>query len=107
MRITQGTFSNLASSRNITIIKRWLLQFLEHGTIPAVVLALAIAPTDSRNWQRPDFTQPTNRGIEILFPAPGTDRMTLASKDYEPTVASTKALPVPTVPTIPTAGRRF
>ena len=33
-----------------------------------------------------------------------TDRMTLVSKDYEPTVASTKALPVSAAPTIPTAG---
>ena len=98
MRITQGTFSYLANSKNTTIIKRWLLQFLEHGTVPAVVLALAIAPTDSRIWKRHDFTQPTNRGTEILFLAPTTDRMTLASKDYELTVVSTKALPVPAHP---------
>src|SRR6266436_7678818 len=83
MRITQATFSDLANSRNTTIIKRWLVQFLEHGTIPAVVLALAIAPTDSRIRKRHDFTQSTNRGMEILFPALAKDGMTLASQDYE------------------------
>ena len=107
MRITQATFSYLANSRNTTIIKRWLVQFLEHGTIPAVVLALAIAPTDSRIRKRHDFTQSTNRGIEILFPALAKDGMTLASQDYERIVASAKALPVQAAPTLPTAGRPF
>jgi hypothetical protein len=107
MRITQGTFSYLTNSRNTTLIKRWLLQFLEHGTVPAVILALAIAPTDSRIWKRHNFTQPTNRGVEILSPAATMDRMALASKDYERIVASTKALPGPAAPTIRTAGRTF
>jgi hypothetical protein len=107
MRITQATFSYLADSGNTTIIKRWLLQFLEHGTVPAVVLALAIAPTDSGIRKRHDFTQSTNRGIEILFPALAKDRMTLASQDYERIVASAKALPVERAPTISTAGHPF
>jgi hypothetical protein len=107
MRITQGTFSYLANSRNTTIIKRWLLQFLEHGTVPTVVLAVAIAPTDSRIWQRHEFTHPTNREIEILFPASTTDRMTLPSKDYERTVPPTKALPVPPAPTIQQPATHF
>jgi hypothetical protein len=37
------------------MIKRCILHILEHGTIPAVALALAIAPTNSRSWQKTRF----------------------------------------------------
>jgi hypothetical protein len=75
------------------MIKRWLLQILEHGTVPAVALALAIAPTDSRSWQRHDLTLPTKQGTEILFSAPMTDTMTLPAREHGPVVASAKVRP--------------
>ena len=57
----------VTESVNSIMIKRWLLHILEHGTVPAVALALAIAPTNSRSWQRHDLPPPIKRGTEILF----------------------------------------
>jgi len=90
---------------NGIMIKRWLLHILEHGTVPAVALALAIAPTNSRSWQRHDLTEPTKRVTEILFSAPTTDTMTLAARDHEPVVASTKARPLTAALTVSTIDR--
>jgi hypothetical protein len=87
------------------MVKRWLLQILEHGTVPAVALALAIAPTDSRSWQRHDLTLPTKQGTEILFAAPMTDTITLAARDHGPVVASTKVRPRTAALTVATIGR--
>jgi hypothetical protein len=66
------------------MIKRCILHILEHGTVPAVALALAIAPTNSRSWQRRDLTEPTKRVTKILFSAPRADTMTSVTKDREP-----------------------
>jgi len=87
------------------MIKRCLLHILEHGTVPAVALAVAIAPTNSRSWQSHDLTEPTKRGAEILFSAPTTDTMTLAAKDHEPVLASTKARPLKAALTVPKSDR--
>ena len=59
-------------------LERWLHPILEHGTVPAVALALAMAPINSRSLQRHDLTEPTNRGAEMLFSVRTTDTMTLA-----------------------------
>ena len=66
------------------MIKRCILHILEHGTVPAVALALAIAPTNSRSWQRHDLTEPTKRVTKILFSEPRADTMTVVTKDREP-----------------------
>jgi hypothetical protein len=66
------------------MIKRCILYILEHGTVPAVALALAIAPTNSRSWQRHDLTEPTKRVTKILFSEPRADTMTMVTKDREP-----------------------
>jgi hypothetical protein len=76
------------------MIKRGLLQILEHGTVPAVALALAIAPTNSRSWQRHDLTEPTKRVTKILFSAPRAETMTSVTKDREPILVSTEARPL-------------
>ena len=39
---------------NSSMIKRWLNPVLEHGCVPAVALALAVTPINSRSWQRHD-----------------------------------------------------
>jgi hypothetical protein len=83
---------------------RWLYPILEHGTVPAVALALAMAPINSRSLQRHDLTEPTNRGAEMLFSVRTTDTMTLAVRDHEPAVSSTKARPRTAALTVPTAG---
>ena len=84
------------------MIKRFLLQILEHGTVPAVSLALAIAPTNSRSWQRRDPTEPEKRVTEMLFPAPRADTMPLAADDHEPVLASTESRPLTAALTVPT-----
>jgi hypothetical protein len=83
---------------------RWLYPILEHGTVPAVALALAMAPINSRSLQRHDLTEPTNRGAAMLFSVRTTDTMTLAVRDYEPAVSSTKARTRTAALTVPTAG---
>jgi hypothetical protein len=70
----------VTESANSIMIKRWLLHILEHGTVPAVALAVAIAPTNSRSWQRHDLPPPIKRETEILFSVPTTDTMTLAAR---------------------------
>src|SRR5260221_1161531 len=85
-------------------LEHWLHPILEHGTVPAVALALAMAPINSRSLQRHDLTEPTNRGAEMLFSVRTTDTMTLAVRDYEPAVSSTKARPRTAAFTVPTAG---
>jgi nitroreductase len=91
VRLSSNSKEAVTESAIYIMIKRWSLHILEHGTVPAVALALAIAPTNSRSWQRYDLTEPTKRGTEMLFSAPTTDTITLPAKDHEPTVASTKA----------------
>jgi hypothetical protein len=66
------------------MIKRSILYILEHGTIPAVALALAIAPNNNRSWQRHDLAEPTKRVTKILFSEPRADTMTVVTKDREP-----------------------
>jgi hypothetical protein len=84
----QKPFSNskedITESAKLTMIKRCILHILEHGTVPAVALALAIAPTNSRSWQRRDLTEPPKRVPKILFSEPGADTMTVVKKDREP-----------------------
>src|ERR1700730_1024753 len=58
------------------MIRSWLLQVLEHGTVPAIVLALAIAPINSSSWQRHDLTKPTKLRKGVLFSASTTGAMT-------------------------------
>jgi hypothetical protein len=65
------------------MIKRCILYILEHGTVPTVALALAIAPTNSRS-QRPGLTEPPMRVTKILFSEPRADTMTVVRKDREP-----------------------
>jgi nitroreductase len=91
VRLSSNSKEAVTESAIYIMIKRWSLHILEHGTVPAVALALAIAPTNSRSWQRYDLTEPTKRGTEMLFSAPTTDTITLPAKDHEPIVASTKA----------------
>ena len=59
------------------MIKHCILYILEHGSVPAVALALAIAPTNSRSRQRDDLT-------ELTKPERREDPMTLVTKDCEP-----------------------
>jgi hypothetical protein len=73
------------------VIKSWLLHILEHGTIPAVALAFAIALTNNGSWQREHLTDHTKQGTGMLSSAPTIDTMTLSAKDHEPVVASAKA----------------
>jgi hypothetical protein len=68
---------------NKIMIKHWLLQILEHGTVPAVALALAVAVTNSGSRPRQDLTDPKKRGTGILFSAPTIDTMTSSAKDHE------------------------
>ena len=65
------------------MIKRCLLYILEHGSVPAVALALAIAPTNNRSWQKHDLTEPTKRVTKILFSEPRGSAMTVVIKDRE------------------------
>jgi hypothetical protein len=66
------------------MIKRCTLYILEHGSVPAVALALAIAPTNSRSWQRDNLTEPTKPVIKIVLSEPRADSKTLVTKDPEP-----------------------
>jgi hypothetical protein len=75
------------------MIKRCILQILEHGTVPAVALALAIAPTNSRSWQRRDLTERTKRVTKILFSTARAETMAAVTKDREPVLVSTEARP--------------
>ena len=87
---SKGGVTNVQSE---TMIKRCILHILEHGTVPAVALALAIAPNNSRSWQRHDFTAPTKRVTKILFLAPRAETMISVTKDREPVLVSTEARP--------------
>ncbi len=78
-------------AENYTMIRRRLLQLLEHGTVPTMALAIAIAPSDSRSWQTHDLTKPAKLRTDVLFSASTTGTMSLAPRDCEPAVASTKA----------------
>jgi hypothetical protein len=71
----------------LTMIRRWLLQVLEHGTVPAIVLALAIAPTNSSSWQRNDLGKPTKLRTDVLFSASTTGAMTMAPRDHKLAIA--------------------
>ena len=86
------------------MIRSWLLQVLEHGTVPAIVLALAIAPINSSSWQRHDLTKPTKLRKGVLFSASTTGAMTIRPRDHEPAIASTKARSLTAVLTAPTTG---
>ena len=78
-------------AENYTMIRRRLLQLLEHGTVPTMALAIAIAPPDSTSWQTHDLTKPAKLRADVLFSASTTGTMPLAPRDCEPAVASTKA----------------
>jgi hypothetical protein len=65
------------------MIKRCILYILEHGSVPAVALALAIAPTNSRSRQRDHLTEPTKPVTKIGLSEPREDSMTLVTKDCE------------------------
>jgi hypothetical protein len=73
------------------MIKGFILQILEHGTVPAVALALAVAQTNRQSWQRDDLTEPAQRVKKVLFSTPTADTMNLGVKDHQPLLASTKA----------------
>jgi hypothetical protein len=75
---------DLIGSAKGIMIKRCILYILEHGSVPAVALALAIAPTNSRNRQRDDLTEPTKPVTKIGFSQPREDSMTLVTKNCEP-----------------------
>jgi hypothetical protein len=66
------------------MIKRFILYILEHGSVPAVALALAIAPTNSRSRQRDNLTEPTKPVTKIGFSQPREDSITLVTKNCEP-----------------------
>jgi hypothetical protein len=66
------------------MIRRCILCILEHGSVPAVALALAIAPTNSRSRQRDDLTEPPKPVTKIVLSERKADSMTLATKDCEP-----------------------
>jgi hypothetical protein len=66
------------------MIKRCILYILEHGSVPAVALALAIAPTNSRSRQRDDLTEPTKPVTNVVLSELREDSMTLVTKDCEP-----------------------
>jgi hypothetical protein len=93
-KLSSNSKGGVTESAKWTMIKRCLLHILEHGTVPAVALALAIAPTNSRSWQRHDFTDSTKRVTKILFSAPRAETMTSVTKDHEPVLVSTEARPL-------------
>jgi len=66
------------------MIKRCILYILEHGSVPAVALALAIAPTYSRSRQGDNLTEPTKPVAKIVLLQPREDSMALVTKDCEP-----------------------
>ena len=99
-----GRLTHAKSPSDIPRLEAIVIAILEHGTVPAVALALAMAPINNRTWQRHDLTEPTNRGAEILFSVPTTATMTLAMRDYEPGVSSTRARPRTAALTVPTTG---
>jgi hypothetical protein len=66
------------------MIKRCILYILEHGSVPAVALALAIAPTNSRSRQRDDLTEATKPVRKVVISERREDPMTLVTKDCEP-----------------------
>jgi hypothetical protein len=75
---------DLIGSAKGIMIKRCILYILEHGSVPAVALALAIAPTNSRSRQRDNLTEPTKPVTKIVLSGPREDSMTLVTKDCEP-----------------------
>jgi len=83
----QKPFSNskedVTESAKGIMIKRCILYALEHGTVPTVALALAIAPTNSRSWQRHHLNEPLKRVTKILFAEPGANTMTVVTKHRE------------------------
>jgi hypothetical protein len=66
------------------MIKRWILYILEHGSVPALALALAIAPTNSKSRQKDELTQPAKPVTKMVLSKPRGDSMTLVTKDCEP-----------------------
>jgi hypothetical protein len=66
------------------MIKRCILYILEHGSVPAVALALAIAPTNSRSRQKDDLTELTKPLTKIGLSQAREDLMTLVLKNCEP-----------------------
>jgi hypothetical protein len=88
--LPRGWHGFATKAENSTMIRRRLLRLLEHGTVPAMALAIAIASADSRSWQRHDLTKPAKLRTNVLFSASTRGTMTLASRNSEPAVASTK-----------------
>ena len=62
------------------MIKRCILYILEHGSVPAVALALAIAPTNSRSRQRDDLTELTKPVRKVGLSERREDSMTLVTE---------------------------
>jgi hypothetical protein len=88
-----GSIGRLTQTKSSTEIPRSeaiVTAILEHGTIPAVALALAIAPINSTGWKIYGVAEPTNRGgeTETLFSVSSTDTMKVAARDYEPATFS-------------------
>lgn len=90
-----GRLTQMKSPTEIPRLEAIVTAILEHGTIPAVALALAIAPINSRGWQRDGVAEPTNRGGETgtLFSVSSTDTIKLAARDYEPAISATETRP--------------
>ena len=75
---------------NDIMIKSWLHQILEHGTVPALALASAIALTNSVSRQRQQLTDPTKHGTGMVSSTLKIATTTSSAKDYEPVIASAK-----------------
>jgi hypothetical protein len=89
-----GRLTQTKSPAEIPRLEAIVTAILEHGTIPAVALALA-APINSRGWQRDGVAEPTNRRGETgtLFSVSSIDTIKLATRDYEPAISATKTRP--------------
>jgi hypothetical protein len=101
-----GRLTQVKSPTEIPRLKAIVTAILEHGTIPAVALALAIAPANSRGWQRHGVAESTNRGgeRETIFSVSSTDTMKLAAGDHEPAISSMRTRSRPVALTVQTTG---
>jgi hypothetical protein len=90
-----GRLTQMKSSTEIPRLQAVVTAILEHGTIPAVALALAIAPINSSGWQRHGFAEPTNQGgeTETSFSVSSIYVIDLAAGDYEPAISFTRTRP--------------
>jgi len=105
MRITQATFSDLANSRNTTIIKRWLVQFWSTGPFQLWYWLWRLLPLIAESGK--DTTSPNlQTGNGNTIPALAKDGMTLHRKTTSAIVASARLYQC-SAATISTAGRHF